>query len=114
MSEKRRMKRRKMILNLAVMDTDLGLAIGHLADISTEGILLLSKEPPDLNTAYHLRIVLPEEMLGRTVFDFDARSVWRKRDINPDYFITGFQMLDTRPRDVDMIVCLITQYGFPG
>ena len=103
-----------MVYNFQVMDTDAGEVIGHIADLSTEGILLLSKTPVQLNISYHLRILFPEEMLGRQHFDFDAQSLWQKRDINPDYFITGFQMLDSRPRDVDMIVCLITQYGFPG
>ena len=85
MPERRRLKRRHLIYYLKVFDGDTDRLIGHMQDITTEGIMLMSEDPKETNANSQLRIDLPNEIKGKKQLRFDARSIWSKKDINPDY-----------------------------
>ena len=112
MLERRRLRRRHLIYYLRVFDRNNDALIGHLIDITSEGAMLISEDPIETNTIFQSRMVLPEEKQGSREITFDARSVWCKKDINPDYYATGFQLLNAAPQDVEVIEWLIEKFGF--
>ena len=112
MSEKRKLERRHLIYYLRIFDRQTGELLGHLIDITPDGIMLMSEEPIKGNKLYQLRMNLSEVLLGKSHFDFEARSVWCRPDINPDFYDTGFTIDKLTPQDAKIIEQLIDEYGF--
>ena len=110
--EKRRLKRSHLIYYLRVFNRLNNETLGHLVDITPEGAMLISENPIPVNTHFEFRMQLPAEMFGRTHVDFEAESLWTKRDVNPDFHDTGFRLLNVSVRDTAVISRLIDDYGF--
>ena len=110
--EKKREPRRHLIYFSEVHDRDNKSFKAHLADITKEGLMVISEEKIELEKEFHLEIILPEEVDGRDRINLKARSKWCKRDINPDYFATGLEIEDIDIVDEELIEYLIYEYGF--
>ncbi len=59
MEKKRSQKRWHLIYYLRVFDRDTNEMIGHLVNITTEGIMLISDQTIDLDKTFHLRMLWP-------------------------------------------------------
>lgn len=112
MTEKRKLKRRHLIYYLRVFDQNSNQLLGHLVDITTEGAMLISEKPIITNTLFQAKMVLPEEIEGSKDITFGANSIWCKKDVNPDYYVTGFQLQDVTDDDLEIIEQLIVEFGF--
>jgi hypothetical protein len=112
MSEQRRLKRRHLIYYLRVFDAKTEQLIGHLVDITTEGVMLISESPKVTGVDYDLRMVLPTEIVGKKEINFSAQSIWCRKDINPDFYATGFRLIDMEQEDRHTVEWLIDQFGF--
>lgn len=110
--EKRQVKRRHLVFYLRVFDGRSGRVLGHVVDISAEGIMLLSDVPIETNEIHRLRMRMPSEMTDSNEILFTATSRWCKRDENPDFYITGFQMHDLTEEHKSQIATLIEGYSF--
>jgi hypothetical protein len=110
--EKRKLKRRHLIYYLRVFDKNNDQLIGHLIDITTEGVMLISEKPIKPNSDFQARMVLPTGIEGHKPVLFDARSVWCHRDVNPHFYATGFQLTGISQEDVETINRLIDKFGF--
>lgn len=108
----RKMKRRHLIYYLRVFDAVTGRLVGHLVDITVEGIMLISEEPIEANQDFKFKMVLPDEVLQTDHIVFDARSIWCKKDINPDFYATGLKVITIDPDTLLVIDSLIHKYGF--
>ena len=91
-SDKRQVDRRHLVFYLRVFDGMSSRVLGHLADISSKGMMLISDVPIQQNQEYRLRMRLPREISGRSEIVIDATSRWCKPDTNPDFYIAGFQV----------------------
>ena len=101
MKERRRSKRRELLLFLPVYDLDKGEILGHLADITTDGIMLFSQQCIELGKKYALEIKV-EDLRSALVYktdegeheciQFSARSRWIA--INPELYRTGFMFME--------------------
>ena len=111
-NNQRKMKRRHLIYYLRVFDRQTKEMLGHMVDVTPEGIMLISEKPIEVNKDFQLRMDLPMEIWGMEHLDFEARSLWGKRDVNPDFLNTGFELKDTDWKMVEAIERLISQYGF--
>jgi hypothetical protein len=109
---KRKLRRVHLIYYLRIFDNNSGLNVGHLVDITTEGIMMISEEKVTLGKDFSLRMQLPTTITGREEINFTARSLWCKPDINPDFFVSGFRINDISPQEVKTITALINAYGF--
>jgi hypothetical protein len=112
MEERRRLKRRHLIYYLRVFERDSKQLIGHLVDITPEGILIISEEPKDPDLIFNFHMDLPEELIGKVGLEFEAKSMWCRKDINPDFYAIGFQLLNIAPQDIEIIGRLIEDFGF--
>lgn len=112
MLEKRRLKRYHLIYYLRVFDKNTGQLLGHLVDIHTEGIMLLSEEPIECDINFQLQMILPGEILGTQTWNFEAQSKWCEQDVNPQFYNTGFQLIYAFPHDIELVESLVEDYGF--
>ena len=112
MPERRKLKRRHLIYYLRVFDVASNQLFGHLVDITTEGIMLISEDHKDVNKSFELKMVLPSDIGGKKEFQFETKSVYSKKDINPDFYDTGFLLINVDQEDLNVIDKLITRFGF--
>lgn len=108
----RTLKRRHLIYYLEVIDVESNQILGHLVDVTKRGIMLISKEPIEVGRAFFLRMKLPEGIADKPHLEFHAKSVWTGKDINPDFYDTGFEVIDLSPMANENIQNLIEQMGF--
>ena len=90
--EKRAIARRHLVFYLRVFDEATGKILGHLADISEQGIMLVSEKKIKAERDFRMKIKLPKEVSGREELTFSATSCWCKQDSNPDFYICGFRI----------------------
>lgn len=105
------MARRHLVFYLRVFDGASSRIIGHLADISTGGIMLVSEKKIKIENEYQLRIKLPKEFSGREELIFTAISRWCQRDSNPDFYITGLEITGVGSEILDQIKGLIKDFS---
>jgi hypothetical protein len=112
MEDRRREKRRHLIYYLKVFDVNTDKLIGHLVDITPDGVMLLRKDQIESGLTYDARMLLPDDISGKKEINFTMISRWCKPDINPDYFAIGFQMLNILPEDSIIVQQLVARFGF--
>ncbi len=112
MKEKRRVKRRHLIYYLRVFEKNTDQPIGHMVDISTEGMMLISEDPIKTDHVFELRMVLPVEIEGSREIIFFAKSKWCGEDENPDFYNTGFQLINLSPEHIKVIEYLVQKFCF--
>lgn len=112
LNETRKLKRRHLIYYLEVLDDTSGELLGHLVDLTVEGLKLISKNEIKAGKNFSLKMIMPEEYSRERFVRFKATSMWSRPDVNPDFFATGFKApsLDTTARNLFMD--LINQVGF--
>ena len=108
----RKLSRRHLIVYLRVYDRDSDILLGHLVDITSGGLMLMSEEEIPVDRVCRLRIDVGEGHGWRGYLDLDARSIWSRRDVNPSYVDTGFEFLDPSERALAAIESLILDLGF--
>lgn len=112
MLEKRKLKRRHLIYYLRVFDGNTNILVGHMVDITQEGIRLISEHPVDIDKICTLKMVLPSEILGRKQLQFEALCVRCQKDINPDFYDIAFQLLKVSRNHLLIIEQLVDDLGF--
>lgn len=112
MFEKRTLKRRHLIYYLRIMDKVTNELMGHLVDITAEGLMVISETPFEANKEFHFRMMLPKEIIGKEDLEFSAVSLWTRKDVNPDFYDTGFKLLDLNEADMLRVDQLIHHFGF--
>jgi hypothetical protein len=111
MADRRKTKRRHLIYYLRVFNRITNELIGHVVDITSDGVMMICENPLEVGTVLNLRMVLPIET-GRDSIDLEGKVMRSARDVNPDFFAVGIQLLDIKPEDVELIQGLIKQFGF--
>ncbi|MDH5525245.1 MAG: PilZ domain-containing protein [Desulfobulbaceae bacterium] len=108
----RALKRRHLIYYLEVYNDETNDLMGHLVDITTEGLKLVSKEKIPEKQTFKLRMSLPEGYFEQKVLRFEATSRWSFNDVNPDFYDTGFSVPNLVPKAKDIIIDLVNQLSF--
>lgn len=110
--ETRSLKRRHLVYYLEVYDDDANELLGHLVDLTTTGLKLVSKKRIPTNRNYKLRMMLPEGYFSQKDLYFEAKSMWSSNDINPDFYDTGFAAPELDPAAQNIILDLVSQISF--
>ena len=108
----RRYERRHLVFYLRVFDGMSDRVIGHIADISSAGLMLISDKPVEVNENYRLRLKLPAELGEKEEILINATSRWCKPDLNPDFYITGFQLYDLSKELEAHLQKLVEEFSF--
>jgi len=110
METKRKQERSHLTYYLDVIDVWSGEVLGKIADITLEGLMLLTKESIPVGTQKQLKIVSSDESFSPIEFESDCR--WCKTDVNPDYFDVGFHLDEISEDDILKIKDLISDSYF--
>lgn len=91
MIERRKMERHHVSSSLEVYDLDSGQLLGRVVDLHTEGLMLLSETPIELDRTWALQVNLPMTLNGVSEFTLDAESRWKRESIGGQQFWTGLE-----------------------
>jgi hypothetical protein len=111
MEERRKVRRRHVIYYSRVYERTTGELIGHVIDITPEGIKLISEQPIPLHAHFHFRIDLPDDLMSKEYMFFEAESVWCSPDVNPDFYNTGFRVANIPREDAEFLNRMIDETG---
>lgn len=93
-SDNRKSRRLSLYYYLRIIDAKSGHQLGNLIDISDDGLMMISDKQIKKGEIIPISMILPEKRVGTKKVEFMCRSVWSKPSINPDFFETGFQIID--------------------
>ncbi|GAP22307.1 PilZ domain-containing protein [Leptolinea tardivitalis] len=112
MSDRRTLHRRHLIYYLKVYDRSTDELLGHLVDITEEGLMIVSESCYTEGQTFKMKMLLPREIEEKEQIEFDARCMWCRKDVNPSLFGVGFKFeyVDVLSRQI--IFELIHEFGF--
>ena len=110
--ERRDIKRRHLIYHLDVIFEGSDPVAGHLADLSAEGLLVITDEALPTHQLLTLRLRMPADWQGDPEVSLQAECRWTKRDVNPDYQANGLALIDPPADYLATMQGLIRAYGF--
>jgi hypothetical protein len=100
-----------LIYYLRVFDVETGSLVGHLVDLTAQGMMMISEEPVPTDEVFRLKMDLPPGLFETDRWEFSARSLWGKPDVNPVFHDTGLQFLAITRHDEMIIQDLVDHYG---
>ena len=74
--------------------------------------MMISEGPIPSGKDFSLRMQLPANITGREEIEFSAHCLWCKKDINPDFYVSGYRINTITPQEAKTITALINAYGF--
>jgi hypothetical protein len=112
MDERRAGKRVYMLFYSRIRDRHTGALVGHLVDLTPDGLLVVSETPVQVGLVLYLQMELPDDVSDKQFLKFDAQVAWCRKDVDPSFYNLGFQLVDTPPHDIAIIKRFIEAYGF--
>ena len=110
-AEQRNLSRQHLIYYLRVFDGISSRVVGHIVDISSEGIMLITDEPIPVQEEYRLRMRFPGTGASQEELVLEAVCRWCREDENPEFYLAGFQIQDL-PQDAEKFLQgLIAEFG---
>ena len=110
--EKRKLDRRKFSYYMRVLDATTEKLVGHLVDISANGLKVDSQSSIPLNVDFMIRMDIPVEISNTKFITFAARSKWCKPDrFDPTSYNVGFQIMAIQASARDIFARLFEKYG---
>ncbi len=112
MLERRNIKRRSISYYLRIVDTKANKLIGHLADISLQGLKIDSQVPIPAPKEYRLRIYTAADVSDKDYIEFVASSRWcQQNPIEPGLYDIGFEIITIDPHDAEIIQRIMEKYS---
>jgi hypothetical protein len=112
MPEQRTTPRKKIPVYMRVLNDDTQEILGHMVEVSMEGLRLETTHELPINKDYYLRLELTPDIGSIPYIVFAARSKWCKMDIIlPNLFHVGFQIIEILPEDKDVFALVLQKYG---
>ena len=112
MGERRKFKRRYLAFYSRVFETQSHQMLGHVVDMTPQGLMLISETPLPLDTNFSLEIELPEGFASKRAITFSARSRWSQVDLDPQFHNIGFELVKIEPEDVGVVQNIVDTFGF--
>lgn len=110
-AEQRGLSRHHLIYYLRVYDGISSRVVGHVVDISPEGLMLITDEPIPVQEEYRLRMRFPGSGSEQQELLFDAVCRWCREDENPEFYLAGFQIQELPEKSANFIQGLIAEFG---
>ncbi len=113
-SDDRIMARKELVFYLEVFNTETEDNVGRLVDMTTRGCKVVARDGIESGVEMPLSIVLPDERYGEEQLHFNAIARWSTADVNPDYIVTGFEIIRLGARERKIVRKLMDTFGFIG
>jgi hypothetical protein len=99
----RRQERTRLIYHLRVFDARRKRLLGHMVDITPEGLMLIGENPLPAGKKYSLRMDLPRNLMVDAHLTFSAESKWCTKDQNGDFYSVGFRIVKMTPEALAVV-----------
>ena len=99
MDERRLQDRHATVFQAEITDVGSGSLVGHLADISTGGMMIRTSRNMDLGHSLKLRLELPARHADGVEARVEAEVCWCEPDLAPGAFVVGVQFTGATPPD---------------
>lgn len=110
--DRRKIKRRYLMYYSRVFDAHTQILLGHLVDITPLGAMLISEKPIETDIDFRLKMELSHDIADKRYLEFESKSLWCRRDIDPSFFNTGFELINVSAEDNAIIKRIVESYGF--
>jgi hypothetical protein len=108
MEEKRSHIRKSIDGLVEVLDVTKGKTVGHLANISASGFMLVAREHAiQPNMVFQFRFYLPIPIKNKDTIDCGAESLWSDSTQTENGCWAGFQIIDISELDASVLKHLI-------
>ncbi len=109
-SDQRYYRRWQLIFYLRVYERDTASLLGHIIDLSEGGMMVLSDQPIPVEREFRLWVDAPRETGPRQRIELEARSIWCRSDVNPDFYNTGLRFTRLSSYDLRKLRLLIDDF----
>ncbi len=108
MREQRSEERITVSNEVEVADALTGGHVGLLGNVSSGGMMLITKRPFELGGVMQLRLMLPESVREQEHIDVGAQCAWLEQSTVQNTFYAGFSIVDISADDrlVLDVLCL--------
>ena len=110
--ERRSIQQHELNEYLTVYNRNTLREMGGIGNISGNGLMLISSVPVLIGAVYNMRIILPENGGQTRYLDFDARCHWCKPDVGPEYFDSGYSIVNAGHGVIDLVESLRDFFTF--
>lgn len=111
MQDRRRFQRKDLVHPIKIFKMEDDSFFGYLKNITLEGFMVVSGNQKIVDETYKIKMSLPKTISGKDDLIINAKSVWSKKDIDSENFITGFQLVEVSPGEREVIKQLIDYFG---
>jgi hypothetical protein len=112
MPERRKSKRRSISYYMRIIDTGANQMIGHLADITLQGLRIDSQKPIPINKEYHLRIYTTSDVSDMDYINFSASARWCIPDpLEPGLYNVGFEIVGIDHHAAEIVQRIVEKYS---
>ena len=106
-----KLTRWRLVYHLRVFDRETNSLLGHVADVSDSGVMVINGEPIEIERDFNILMEIPGDDGGREKMAVQARSIWTATDSNPQFNNTGFYLKDTSADIIAGIRVMIEEFG---
>lgn len=93
---------------IEVLDLTRGQTVGHVANISSGGFMLVAREGEmQPNMVFQFRFSFSKPIMGRASIDCGAESLWVDPSVGENGYWAGFQIIDISDPDAAILQHLI-------
>lgn len=110
--ERRSIQRHQLHDYLTIYNRNTLREMGSIGNISSNGLMLISSVPVLIGAVYNMRIILPDQDGQKQYLDFDARCHWCKPDVTPEYFDSGYSIVNAGHGIIDLVDSLKDFFTF--
>ena len=111
MKDRRKFKRKYLAFFTRIFDRRTGDLLGNLADLTADGLMMISEKPLPVGQDYDLRIDLPEQVFDKNYLNLQGQIIWRQPDIHPNFWNSGLELKSPAPQDLQIIEQIIQEFG---
>lgn len=111
-AEHRRSQRKRAHQAIQVNDAINGQQIGHVGNLSADGMLLISNRQVADDALFQFSFHLPNGATGQMhQLEIGVHEQWSEKANVPGLFWTGFRIIDIGPEDFDVLTNWIESPG---
>jgi hypothetical protein len=110
--ERRKLKRRSLAYYMLVLDANTQEKLGHLVDITPNGLMMDCPKSLPLGNDFRLRLDISADVADKSYIKFTARAKWCLPDVvEPYLYDIGFSIIDISEHDTEIIRHISDSYA---
>ena len=114
MKKHRRRPRKNTPHHVKVLDTETGISLGRVVDITADGMMLVTKNQIVPGIILKVNVILPVMVQARNEVQLEAEAVWCKPDSNPAFYKVGFRFVNLAGEDGFLLEDVMQKFNLVG